>query len=126
VFASDGHDVDAFTTDILVIHQGETFDIALTTSPELAGQNFFVRVRTTEYYSVAETGINHQGWALLRYAGAPEVDPEPVAAPYNCLGWCRVHSFAAAVVGGDGAHHTSASIAVPSTLSRPLRASLPR
>ena len=67
--------------------QGETFDVAVTAQAEFAGQNFFIRLRTMEWYSVAETGIDHEGWGILRYTGAPEVDP--TSSPTTCTGVCN-------------------------------------
>ena len=111
VFASDGYDIVPFTTDALVVHQvwcmwpsvacwpcarrvcypfvtslqGETFDIAVTGVQANALKNWYIRIRTTEVYSTTYSYIDHEGWGVFRYAGAPVADPTSESQPRDCI-----------------------------------------
>jgi hypothetical protein len=52
-----------------------------------------------EYYSVAESGIDHEGWAILRYQGAPDADP--VSDRTSCTG--TSYGLSRTILGSD--HH---------------------
>jgi FtsP/CotA-like multicopper oxidase with cupredoxin domain len=65
-FASDGHDFDPVNVQSIILNAGETFDFAVKTVAS-AG-NFWIRAQTLE------VAYNHSALAILRYAGAPQVD----------------------------------------------------
>ena len=92
VFASDGQYVQPYKTDYLIIHQGETMDISITALPgvETAGKNFYMYVKTLEDHSDAGVRLNNRGWAILRYAGAPDEDPEPMPSRCTTEAPCKV------------------------------------
>ncbi|GFN91552.1 multicopper oxidase [Plakobranchus ocellatus] len=75
VIASDGHPVEPVVADILNVFAGERYDFILYADKTTTLRNYWIRARGLGDCSVKRA---HQV-ALLKYAGAPDVDPpEPI------------------------------------------------
>eukprot|EP00756_Hemistasia_phaeocysticola_P060522 Hpha_TRINITY_DN4099_c0_g1::TRINITY_DN4099_c0_g1_i1::g.63776::m.63776 len=72
-FASDGYEFEGVGVESVVVSPGESFDFHVEGmtqgDPGLGDGNFWVRVETLE------VGVHNEGRAILRYSGAPVIDP---------------------------------------------------
>ncbi|WAR04554.1 LAC1-like protein [Mya arenaria] len=67
VVAIDGHDIEPFTTDFIIIHTGERFDFTIDATEKVG--NYWIRVETLRNYRKIP------GYGVLRYNGAPNAEP---------------------------------------------------
>ncbi|KAK3579380.1 hypothetical protein CHS0354_029682 [Potamilus streckersoni] len=65
--ASDGHDLENMEVESFIINPGESFDFILVTNRTVS--NYWIRAETLEIDK------NHRTEAILRYQGAPIVEP---------------------------------------------------